>query len=777
MEKKNLQLLHCIKHENIVELLCSYSVSAHDTETHFLIFREEPMDLNRFFRFPKPPGQFSNPETYYFALQDLASALHSIHEFKLDQTKYSANYTRTGSHRDLRPHNILVRANTMLIADFGLADFKDPNEGKGSQTLWKAGRGDYIAPECYEDSFDRRIVGRSLDIWAFGCMIVDIVTYMTGGATTLEQFCESRVGLWREPVRNGFFFHDGALKAEVINQIAALEQNKDDPACSVLMEAVRKMLAILPKDRSSSLDVWISMQHACLVKLSHQASSELVKYDNFLKGEGDSGPSQITLWFEMARLCSWQEIVGTAGPSTWNSFSSVRGFVDVKTAQTLVFAVYTLTKVQRGRLSTTMKLRGQTGQADSLHLVFQEKLTEHVQRLFDLLPTRLQKRADNGWTQRLLDKSAEEDLTTLAIEGHTSSSNLVREIGGRAQVKKRLMAVSTSSSTNIDDSQLSLQLKRLSGYREHGTRQYAFYEESLNSEAVLVEEIHIEASEGEVLDPEEARIRKVNLARLLATPDKPPSFHVLDCIGFIDGRSGQLPKFLHKLPNGYTLPTRAISENQMPQDLLWLLERPQSKEDDTPALERRIVLAQVLVTSLHSLHLNGWLHKTLNSKNILFFPGTSGVFDLAAPRIIGFTQSRPDGGIWSSAGYTGQPGSTGAPLCIHPSYTNQRRKDTKARFRRVYDYYSLGILLLEIGIWKSHKSMLTRFSKIKHGTEDVLFMKFVPRLLPYMGSTYTNAVTKCLQIAFKEDKPGASAEGQLNEFYNDVVEPIMEMGV
>ncbi|CAN9429614.1 unnamed protein product [Alternaria alternata] len=157
-------------------------------------------------------------------------------------------------------------------------------------------------------------------------------------------------------------------------------------------------------------------KHATRVfgQLSHQASSELVKYDNFLKGEGDSGPSQITLWFEMARLCSWQEIVGTAGPSTWNSFSSVRGFVDVNTAQTLVFAVYTLTKVQRGRLSTTMKLRGQTGEAHSSASSLPGETDRTCTKAFlFLLPTRLQKRADNWWTQRLLDKSAEEDLTDL----------------------------------------------------------------------------------------------------------------------------------------------------------------------------------------------------------------------------------------------------------------------------------------------------------------------------------------------------------------------------
>jgi len=766
IEKKNLQLLHCIKHENIVELLCSYSIGTGTNKRHFLIFKEEPMNLNQFFELSKAPGQFSHPETYYFALQDLASAIHSIHEFKLNQATYSADYTRIGSHRDLRPHNILVRANTMLIADLGLADFKDPDQDQGSKTLWKAGRGDYIAPECYGDKFSRLVVGRSLDIWAFGCMIVDVATYMTGGSAALRSFCDLRMSLWRDPIRNGFFFHEEFLKIGVINQIAALEQDEDDPACSVLMEAVRKMLVLLPEDRSSSLDVWISMQHACLTKLSHQVNLELEKYNNLLRSSGDNGPSQTTLWFDMARLCSWQEVVGVAGRSTWSSFNSVRGSVNVKDAQSQMFIACNLTKVQHSRISTSIKLGDEDDQVASLHLSFQEKLTGHVQKLFDLLPTRLQKRADNWWTQQLLNQTAEEDLSSLATESSVSSSHLVREIGSRAQVKKCLLAGSTNSGTDIDESKFSLRLDKLSGYLEHDARQYAFYEDGVSSVAVLVEDMLIRGSGGERLNEEEEIIRRVNLARLLATPNKPPSFHVLDCIGFIDGGFHQPTKFFHRLPDIYQLPTGKVSETLMPQDLFWLLKR------EVPPLEQRIALSQVLVTSLHSLHLNGWLHKSLNSKNVLLFPDTSGNFDLAAPRIVGYTQSRPDGDIWNSAGYEGtSPGSLSR--CIHPNYTSQRRWEGKARFRRIYDYYSMGIILLEIGIWKPYRHML----KLKTGPEDKFFLEYAPRLVSLVGSAYADAVTKCLQIAFKEDTPGASAEGQLNEFYNDVVEPIMDMKV
>lgn len=77
-EKKNLELLHCIKHPNIVELLYSYTIFENGNEKHFLIFPEELMDLSEFFKCQNAPGKFTEPETFYFALQDLVSTSNSV---------------------------------------------------------------------------------------------------------------------------------------------------------------------------------------------------------------------------------------------------------------------------------------------------------------------------------------------------------------------------------------------------------------------------------------------------------------------------------------------------------------------------------------------------------------------------------------------------------------------------------------------------------------------------------------------------------------------------
>lgn len=360
-----------------------------------------------------------------------------------------------------------------------------------------------------------------------------------------------------------------------------------------------------------------------------------------------------------------------------------------------------------------------------------------------------------------------------------------RELGQRASVKQFVLAVSEHLQTNIDESRLLLQSSRVSGYYPHSRRLYAFYECDSESIPVLAESYIISVKEDEVQSVQEAKLRKENLARLLAMPDKPPAFQLLDCIGFIDHSSSDSgpvssspaseAKFLYRIPRGCLSPNGAFSKTGMPQDLHWLLVNP--KGNTVQPLEQRLMLAKVLVAGIHSLHLSGWLHKSLSSSNILLFPNLSGDIDLTSPRIVGFTHSRPDGGIWSSSGYAQSSGSSMPLAYVHPNYTNQEPGQVAPRYIRIYDYYSVGVILLELGLWKSHTTILDRFSDDNVQTCDKIYMKYVPRLRMYMGSAYTKAVTKCIQIAFKKEEPSASAEDQLSEFYSDVVEPISEMRI
>lgn len=58
-----------------------------------------------------------------------------------------------------------------------LSSFKNTKEK--SKTVFKLGKAYYLAPECedFEEDFKKLTISRPSDVWSFGCMIADVVTY------------------------------------------------------------------------------------------------------------------------------------------------------------------------------------------------------------------------------------------------------------------------------------------------------------------------------------------------------------------------------------------------------------------------------------------------------------------------------------------------------------------------------------------------------------------------------------------------------------------------
>lgn len=138
------------------------------------------MDLKRFLSLDYRYGEFDWDFTFTFALSGLASALEHTHELHLTAEKDGLDFDSIGYHYDVRPSNILVDKHRFVLADFGLGTLKSCEEE--SATLWKGGAGDYFAPECMDASFQPQRVGRGVDVWAFGCLIAEVVTFMERGS-------------------------------------------------------------------------------------------------------------------------------------------------------------------------------------------------------------------------------------------------------------------------------------------------------------------------------------------------------------------------------------------------------------------------------------------------------------------------------------------------------------------------------------------------------------------------------------------------------------------
>jgi len=91
--------------------------------------------------------------------RQLAEALEAAHEHRV-------------IHRDLKPANIKLRPDgTVKVLDFGLAEAFDPG-GSPADVGTFAGTAPYMSPEQAR----RKAVDKRCDIWAFGCVLYEMLT-------------------------------------------------------------------------------------------------------------------------------------------------------------------------------------------------------------------------------------------------------------------------------------------------------------------------------------------------------------------------------------------------------------------------------------------------------------------------------------------------------------------------------------------------------------------------------------------------------------------------
>jgi hypothetical protein len=172
------------------------------------------------------------------------------------------------------------------------------------------------------------------------------------------------------------------------------------------------------------------------------------------------------------------------------------------------------------------------------------------------------------------------------------------------------------------------------------------------------------------------RIR--NLAILLNAA-KNPQFRTLTCQALYEDKDTEQFCFLYEWPSG-------IAPDVTPKSLLQYLSG-----SFMPSLTDRLYLAKELAGSLLLFHTAGWLHKGFRSNNILFFP--SGTRTLKHPFIVGFEYSRPD-----APGEPSEPTEHNLQSDIyrHPKCQGE----AKQPFRRLYDIYAFGLVLVEIAKWR-----------------------------------------------------------------------------
>ncbi|KAG5859494.1 protein kinase [Encephalitozoon hellem] len=144
MAYKEIRMLDCVKHENIVKVVDKF-----ESENHVYIV-EELCDLN----LVSFLNEYEVDENVALKiLRMILCGLRHIHSMGI-------------IHRDLKLGNILLKGNTVKICDFGLSCYVEDNKHEFCGTM------DYLAPEV----IDGRKYTQSVDIWSAGIVFYVLLT-------------------------------------------------------------------------------------------------------------------------------------------------------------------------------------------------------------------------------------------------------------------------------------------------------------------------------------------------------------------------------------------------------------------------------------------------------------------------------------------------------------------------------------------------------------------------------------------------------------------------
>ncbi|KAI8930877.1 hypothetical protein NX059_011894 [Plenodomus lindquistii] len=253
-------------------------------------------------------------------------------------------------------------------------------------------------------------------------------------------------------------------------------------------------------------------------------------------------------------------------------------------------------------------------------------------------------------------------------------------------------------------------------------------------------------------DQLQARIRHL---AILLSEHKDAGFQTLRCYG-CEHKPFYRSYVLHfEIPESY-------ETNDGRRDLTTLIEKTKGRA--RPTLDERLKMAFHLAKAVHKWHSVGWLHQGIGSPNIHFLRWKdSDRIDFTNPFIMGFDFARPDSD--PSLGFP-----TKDPLYDiyrHPSRQGPARKG----HRKTHDYYSLGVVLLEIGLWQSAIKMVARRGEntSPSATMNSLQKDASERLAHFAGSAYQKAVELCLSSQFEIDSDDKSDSRLLNKFHSKVV--------
>ncbi len=642
------------------------------------------------------------------ALAGLASAIDAMHNF----TSEALDLSLSGCHHDLAPRNILIHGETFLLADFGLSSFRNTEED--SLTTFREVRGSYVAPECQRFR-DGRVqtekVGRASDIWSFGCILSEVLTYMVLGPKGVAEFREKRKVEVTTEIE-WFRFHRGPDKPnpEVGLWLAELQEN-GEPYQVRMVDLIRKMLSMGPNERPRSAQVLTALRGISILSIERSINLGSPRSDiDYLLGK-----LRLQSWLYAFTKLLDEDVQDKQGkldfdfPKIVQALKEIHRIVESREegSSNTKHQQQSLLRYQHARLIESLPLNYRSVARD--HLMEQVLQTQDTEQL--------------GGLSTAITKAGEKDIgDLLAVKHLTALAEAGRLIEQENLILKQRDITLTAE---IDIHSLAL----------HGSA----------SEPVLVEWLRYREPWADKRVGEELRRRLASVVGLFHTESTARIPGSLHCKGIFHDPSSAALGVVYGIPR---------SERQ-PVTLHKLLGAGSTHR---PPLELRFQLAFDICQCIYTFHKVGWLHRNLHSMNVLFFPPkeAENVEWAREPRIFGFAGSRENRLDTFSYG----PGDDfRLRQYQHPEYLMHHE-----RYREEFDYYSVGMILLEIGLWNTLSTIAKSKSGRFQGLSDEQFRREiiasrVPELRIAMGTGFMEATRICLEGGFVGRSQDLGTEG------------------
>ncbi|KAI9678976.1 MAG: hypothetical protein M1822_007402 [Bathelium mastoideum] len=263
-EYQNLLYVNKLNDEHLVRLVKAYKHGDH----YNFIFPCAKTNLRLYLRQPhwhQPEHKLSIIEhPIWNEMLHLARGLHKV----LDCEEPGATHTHPqdplfGHHLDLKPSNILVQeSGSLLISDFGQANFKRMAEATSSNVGGMGGTETYAPPEL--DSGTK--LSRRYDIWSFGCILLEVICFVVEGCQNVQEFDHLRSTedlaknskddrFCRRKTQNSY-----ELKPEVMQHVELLKESVKGQEKDFLVE----MLSLVLRMLEVNVDLRLTSKGVCI---------------------------------------------------------------------------------------------------------------------------------------------------------------------------------------------------------------------------------------------------------------------------------------------------------------------------------------------------------------------------------------------------------------------------------------------------------------------------------------------------------------------------------